>query len=99
MRRLLIVGTVPFNNQSTSRAFDSYFHGWNRNELAQIFSNSKKPVKGHCGTLFQITDHRMLNRWQGKKIDTGLVYRYEELDDNYCTIDSDSTEVYKSLKK
>lgn len=78
--RVLIVGTVPYNTKSTSRAFDAYFHYWEKENIAQIFSNTKRPCKGHCGTLFQITDHRMLQRWMGKKADTGVIYHYEELD-------------------
>jgi hypothetical protein len=78
--RVLIVGTVPYNTKSTSRAFDAYFHYWEKENLAQIFSNTKKPCKGHCGTLFQITDHRILQRWTGKKIDTGIIYHYDDLD-------------------
>ena len=65
--RVLIVGTVPYNTKSTSRAFDAYFHYWEKENIAQIFSNTKKPCKGHCETLFQITDHRVLQRWMGKK--------------------------------
>lgn len=77
--RVLIVGTVPYNTKSTSRAFDAYFHNWEKENLAQIFSHPKKPAKGHCGTLFQITDHRMLQRWLGKKIETGVIYQDSEL--------------------
>ena len=50
--RVLIVGTVPYNTKSPSRAFDAYFHYWEKENLAQIFSNTKKPCKGHCETLF-----------------------------------------------
>lgn len=77
--RILIVGTVPYNRRSTSRAFDSYFHGWNRDCLAQVFSNTKTPVKGHCGTLFQITDKRMLQRRFNQSVKTGRVFNYDEL--------------------
>ncbi len=77
--RVLIVGTVPYNEKSTSRAFDSYFHYWEKENLAQIFSNTKIPIKGHCSTLFQITDQRMLKRWMGKRIDTGKIFNYEQL--------------------
>lgn len=77
--RVLIVGTVPYNTKSTSRAFDAYFHNWEKENLAQIFSHPKKPAKGHCGTLFQITDHRMLQCWLGKKIETGVIYQDSEL--------------------
>ena len=51
--RVLIVGTVPYNTKSTSRAFDAYFHYWEKENIAQIFSNTKKPCKGHCETLFR----------------------------------------------
>lgn len=37
-------------------------------------------MQGHCETLFQITDHRVLQRWMGKKVDTGVIYHYDELD-------------------
>lgn len=79
--RLLIVGTVPYNTQSSSRAFDAYFHNWERENIAQIFSDSISPVKGHCGTLFQITDYRLLQRWKGKSIETGVIYNYDDLPD------------------
>ena len=43
--RVLIVGTVPYNTKLTSRAFDAYFHYWEKENIAQIFSNTKKPCK------------------------------------------------------
>ena len=79
-KKVLIVGTVPYNRQATSRAFDAYFHFWEKENLAQVFSNTKKPCKGHCGTLFQITDYRILNRWRGSKAETGVIYNYDELE-------------------
>ena len=82
-KKILIVGTVPYNKKSTSRAFDAYFHYFERENLAQIFSNAKTPCKGHCASLFQITDSRMLSRWLGKKIDTGVIYNYEDLEDEW----------------
>lgn len=77
--RILIVGTVPYNKKMSSRAFDAYFHNWEKENLAQIFSNTKEPVKGHCGTLYQITDHQMLMRWLKPKTETGRIFRYDEL--------------------
>ena len=68
--RLLIVGTIPYNTKDSSRAFEAYFHNWEKENIAQIFSDPKTPVKGHCGTLFQITDYRLLQRWKGKKVET-----------------------------
>ncbi len=79
--RILIVGTVPYNRQSTSRAFDSYFHNWPRECMAQVFSNTKMPCKGHCSTLYQITDQRMLKRRFRRGMQTGKIYQYDELPD------------------
>ena len=102
--RLLIVGTVPYNTKSTSRAFDAYFHYWEKENIAQIFSNTKKPCKCHCETLFQITDHRMMKRWMGKKIDTGVIFHYDELEEEWTDTDlelgSEAAEaVYKFGRK
>lgn len=77
--RVLIVGTVPYNVRSTSRAFDAYFHYWDRERLAQIFSNPKTPCKGHCHTFFQITDHEMVTRWLNPHAEVGREYRFDEL--------------------
>lgn len=78
-KRLLIIGTVPYDKQMTSRAFDSYFHNWEKENLAQIFSNQQEPLKGHCGTLFQITDKMMLKRRVKKNENTGIIYYYKNL--------------------
>lgn len=80
MPRMLIVGTVPYNKRSTSRAFESYFSGYDRTCLAQIFSNTKKPAKGHCQTLYQITDQRMLLCRFKRKQDPGIIYYYNNLE-------------------
>ena len=79
-RRILIVGTVPYNRKSTSRAFEAYFCYWEKENLAQIFSNTKKPCKGHCGTLYQITDQRILKRWVNPSIKTGRIFNYKDLE-------------------
>ena len=79
--RILIVGTVPYHGNATSRAFDSYFHGWDCGALAQIFSNPNTPPKGHCSTLFQITDRQMLRRWFFPKTQVGRVFSRETLEE------------------
>ena len=81
--RVLIVGTVPYNKKSTSRAFDAYFHFWEKENLAQVFSHTKKPCHGHCETLYQITDHRLLQRWKLKKVETGIVFNNADLEDEW----------------
>ena len=95
-KRVLIVGTVPYNEMSTSRAFNSYFRFWEKENLAQIFSNAKAPVKGHCGTLFQITDERMLKRRFNRKTETGVVFNYGDLADKW---DDSSLEVSNGVAK
>lgn len=80
MPKILIVGTVPYNKRSTSRAFESYFSGYDKSCLAQIFSNTKKPAKGHCQSLYQITDQRMVLRRFRRGMDTGVIFHDSELE-------------------
>lgn len=99
-KRVLIVGTVPYNKMSSSRAFDAYFHYWEKENLAQIFSNTKHPCKGHCETVFQITDYRMLRRWFYKDQKTGLVFNYDDMDDESVCVDPETgSEVASGLYK
>ena len=81
--RILIVGTVPYNKNMTSRAFDAYFHNWEKENLRQIFSNTKTPVKGHCGSLYQITDQFLLKKRIGKISEVGKIFNYNELPDDW----------------
>ena len=51
--RVLIVGTVPYNTKSTSRAFDAYFHYWEKREYcADILPNTKEAVQGALRNAF-----------------------------------------------
>ena len=93
-RKILIVGTVPYNKKSTSRAFESYFQGWEKSCLAQIFSNTKTPAKGHCDKLYQITDQRMIQRRYNKNISTGKEFTYSELPEEWA---NSSLEVNSSV--
>ena len=77
--KILIVGTTPYHRAAASRAFDSYFHGWDPDCLAQIFSNPNTPAPGHCGTLYQITDRMLLRRWFRRDAETGRVFHAGEL--------------------
>lgn len=92
--KILIVGTVPYNEKTTSRAFASYFSGMKKECLAQVFSNTKAPIKGHCGTLYQITDQRMLQRHFNRNIVTGHIFQYQELEDVW---ENDDLEVGSSV--
>ena len=90
--RILIVGTVPYSEKATSRAFAAYFTGWPREKLAQIFSSTKTPPKGHCGTLYQITDQRLLKARIHRTMEVGTIFSYpnlpEEWMDNSREVDS-----------
>ena len=97
-KRVLIIGTVPYNEHSPSRALDSYFRGWDRDKLCQIFSNSRQPMKGHCGKLFQLTDRMILDKWLLKKGDAGIVYKYEDLPDKTINADTRKSKIYYSEK-
>lgn len=77
--KVLIVGTIPYNKNTSSRAFDAYFHNWEKKNLRQVFSNTKVPVKGHCSSLYQITDQRLLKRHFNRKEKVGVIFRDEEL--------------------
>lgn len=35
--RVIIVGTIPYNKNTSSRAFDAYFHNWEKKNMRQIF--------------------------------------------------------------
>lgn len=79
--KVLIVGTVPYNRQMTSRAFESYFSNWEKENLIQFFSNPLEPIKGHCSSLYQITDKMLLRKRLHPGEMIGKIYRYEELGD------------------
>lgn len=77
--RVLIVGTIPYNKNTSSRAFDAYFHNWEKENMRQIFSNTKTPVKGHCGSLYQITDKRLLKRFLHLENEVGVIFEDADL--------------------
>ncbi len=77
--RVLIVGTIPYNKNTSSRAFDAYFHNWEKENICQIFSNTKTPVKGHCEKLYQITDKRMLKRFLRMEKEVGVTFEDKDL--------------------
>ena len=94
--KVVIVGTIPYNPKESSRAFDAYFHNWEPENLAQVFSHPQDPIKGHCGTLYQITDYRLLQRWKGRKVKTGKVFDFDNLEKQSPVIDhSDERQLSK----
>ena len=81
--RVIIVGARPYNKNTSSRAFDAYFHNWEKKNMRQIFSNTKTPVKGHCGSLYQITDARLLKRWLHRIDEVGVIFEDKDLPDDW----------------
>lgn len=79
--RVLIIATIPYATNEVSRTLDSYFHFWDSESVAQIFTKNSIPGKGHCAQLFQITDAELLKCWLGKGNTTGTIYKYQELPD------------------
>ena len=80
--RILIIATTPYSENYSSRSLDAYFHFWEKENIAQIFTRNIVPTKGHCGELFQISDSKLLKRWLHKTKNTGTVYHYDELADS-----------------
>ena len=80
--RILIIATTPYSENYSSRSLDAYFHYWEKDSVAQIFSRNIVPTKGHCAELYQITDIDLLKRWlhKGKKV--GTIYHYNDLADS-----------------
>lgn len=91
---VLIVGTQPYNKMVQSRSFDSYFHYWRKENLAQVFSDARTPVKGQCETLYQITDKRLIKARTNKQ-DPGKIFHYDELPEEWTSV----TGAHKSPKK
>lgn len=87
--RVLIISPVPFNNRMTSRFLDSYFHDWPKENLRHIFSHPKIPIKGHCDSLYQITDERLLKSFFNHSYDPGIIYNYNDLPSEWNKIDLD----------
>ena len=82
MKRIMIVGTAPYDRNCPSRAFESYFSGIESHNLAQIFSYPYVPPKGHCSKLYQITDAMMLKRFFSRNVKVGKTYEINDLSEN-----------------
>lgn len=97
--KILILGSLPYKPNAQSRAFDSYFHYWKKDNLHQFFSSPYRPVRGHCSQFYQITDYQMLKRNFKRNIEVGHVFNDDELNDfQDQQIDSAVSKLYKSGK-
>ena len=71
--RILIVGTLPYHPNESSRALDTYFHNWDKNSLRMIYSNPNLPYNDLCGSYFRITDLELLRNFFNRKNKVGSV--------------------------
>lgn len=76
--RLLILCTQPYNPMNQARSLESYFHAFDRENVFQVFSDARTPVKGLCASLYQITDYQLLQRRLRKDAIVGRVFSYED---------------------
>lgn len=97
-KRILIVGTVPYNKKMTSRAFDAYFGDMDHACIAQIFSHPSAPCKGHCASLYQITDAMLLRKVMRKSTVVGKIWNYKDLND-VCASPSDKKDNNRLFRK
>lgn len=79
--KVLIVMTTPYSTSDSSRTLDAYFHFWEKNKVAQVFSRNWIPNKGHCEEMYQITDSALLRKWLHKVNTVGRIYHYSEMRD------------------
>ena len=77
--KILIIGTLPYDPNESSRALDTYFHNWPKEKLRMVFSNSKNPSKGHCSSFYQITDVDVFKNFFLKKKTVGRIFFEENL--------------------
>lgn len=101
MKRILIVGTVPYNPFYTSRAFQSYFGEWDKDKLAQFFSNRDDPLPGFYKTLYQITDEQILKARIKFKKETGVIFNFNdnsETKKHHATLKQTSSIIKKLYK-
>ena len=97
--RILIIATTPYSENYSSRSLDAYFHYWEKENVAQIFTRNIIPTKGHCKELYQISDARLVNRWLHKTKQTGRLFLYEDLEDSGENVVTDNGTMQQLGKK
>ena len=95
--RTLIVGTLPYNPNESSRALGTYFSNWPKNKLRMVYSNKAKPCKGQCESFYQIYDLELLKHRINSKHSFGKIYNDADLDEIPASCDYSNLE--KGVKK
>lgn len=98
--RVLIIGTLPYNPNESSRALDSYFHNWPNSKLRMIYSNSNQPYNCFCESHFRITDIELLRKLFNKNKKIGTIFDSRNIAQNANDeISIDSKKISKFKKK
>ena len=95
--KVLIIAAQPYNKTNQSRSYDSFFHQFDKENLAQVFSDARTPCKGHCAQLFQITDKSLIKRRFSKRNKVGRLFHYDDLPVEW--IDQNHIKQFKPKKK
>lgn len=96
-KKILIVGTQPYNQANQARAFDSYFHNFSPENLIHIFSDARTPCKGHCESLYQIKDIDLLKKVFFPWHKVGRIFKRNSLKDFWSK--DDAINPYKPKKR
>lgn len=96
--KTLIVGTLPYHPNESSRALGTYFSNWPEDKLRMIFSNRNKPYRGHCESYFQIHDIDLFKSYFKTSKNLGNVFYNNQLIDT-CDSSFQTTGVVSKLKK
>ncbi len=60
--KILLIAAQPYRPSGNARSVATYFSAFEPNEIVQVFSDARVPLKGFASSYFQITDKRLLKR-------------------------------------
>lgn len=94
--KILIISALPYDVSSSTRAFRTYFSSIDKNNLAQIYTNTRDPKFEFCDRFCQITDKRMFKRLFNKKINPCVFFSSNGCDlINSCSAPNNKTTIFK----
>ncbi len=77
--RILLIAAQPYRPSGNARSVATYFSAFEPNEIVQVFSDARVPLKGFASSYFQITDKRLVKRRFKNQKD--IVFRRDNLMD------------------
>ena len=75
--KVLLIAAQPFRPSENSRSVMTCFSAFDPQEVVQVFSDARTPIKGLASQYFQITDKRLLKRRFKKEPD--VIFHRETL--------------------